>query len=195
MMAARFKRRSPELLFAGDNCCYFTSRSPRWPAELRANGGVNSTKEGSLCSTDDSEGSFFSSRDSFAGLQGGFGTMRLGRTIGPVYYATYDYISMHNHDTGTSSDALLAGTVVGNQGFMDNTLWYTSPKFGPFTIDVAYSLLGEARIDPSVSQPRHLGLVGSYDQGPLHLALSFANTENHIDLQPGAGVVASKATA
>jgi predicted porin len=121
--------------------------------------------------------------------------MRLGRTIGPVYYATYDYISMHNHDTGTSSDALLAGTVVGNQGFMDNTLWYTSPKFGAFTIDVAYSLLGEARIDPSVSQPRHLGIVGSYAQGPLHLALSFANTENDIDLQPGAGVVASKATA
>ena len=64
-------------------------------------------------------GSTFSSRDSFAGFQGdSYGTIRLGRTIGPVYYATYDYISMHNHDTGTSSDALLAGTVVGNQGFM-----------------------------------------------------------------------------
>src|SRR5262245_31083933 len=47
---------------------------------------------------DDSNNSTFSSRDSFAGLQGGFGTIRAGRTIGPVYYATYDYISMHNHD-------------------------------------------------------------------------------------------------
>ena len=93
-------------------------------------------------------GDVFSSRDSFAGLQGGFGTFRLGRTIGPVYYATYDYISMHNHDTGTSSDALLAGTVVGNAGFMDNTLWYTSPKIGNFTIEGAFSLLGESRVNP-----------------------------------------------
>src|SRR5919106_7080877 len=36
---------------------------------------------------DDGEGSTFSSRDSFAGLQGAFGTIRAGRTIGPVYYA------------------------------------------------------------------------------------------------------------
>ena len=141
-------------------------------------------------------GSTFSSRDSYAGFQGdSYGTIRLGRTIGPVYYATYDYISMHNHDTGTSSDALLAGTVVGNQGFMNNTLWYTSPKFGGFTVDFAFSLLGERRIDQSVEQPRHIGLVGAYDAGPMHLALSYANTKNDSDLDPGAGVVASNATA
>jgi predicted porin len=147
---------------------------------------------------DDSAGSFFSSRDSFAGLQGdSWGTIRLGRTIGPVYYATYDYISMHNHDTGTSSDALLAGTVVGNQGFMNNTIWYTSPRFGGFTIDFAFSLLGESRLDPSVDQPRHIGLVGAYDAGALHLALSYANTKNDSDLDgvTGAPVTPSDATA
>jgi predicted porin len=141
------------------------------------------------------ETAFLSSRDSYAGLQGGFGTIRAGRTIGPVYYATYDYISMHNHDTGTSSDALLAGTAVGNQGFMNNTLWYTSPKFGPITIDVAFSLLGEDRLAPGVSQPRHLGLVAAYDQGPLHAAVSFANTENDHDLDPGAPVAPNSDTA
>ena len=124
-------------------------------------------------------GDVLSSRDSYVGLQGdSWGTIRLGRTIGPVYYATYDYISMHNHDTGTSSDALLARTVVGNQGFMNNTLWYTSPKFGGVTIDFAFSLLGEERVDPGMDQPRHLGLVASYDAGPLHLAVSYANTKN-----------------
>jgi predicted porin len=132
----------------------------------------------------DSGGDVLSSRDSFAGLQGGFGTIRAGRTIGPVYYATYDYISMHNHDTGTSSDALLHPTVVGFQGFMNNTLWYTSPKFGPITIDAAFSLLGEERV-PGLSQPRHLGLVASYDTGPLHAAVSYANTENHPAIAPG----------
>jgi len=146
--------------------------------------------------TDNGANNTFSSRDSYAGFQGdSYGTIRLGRTIGPVYYATYDYISMHNHDTGTSSDALLAGTVVGNQGFMNNTLWYTSPKFGGFTIDFAFSLLGERRIDQSVDQPRHVGLVGAYDAGPLHVALSYANTKNDSDIDPGAGIVASDATA
>ena len=133
---------------------------------------------------DDAAGSFLSSRDSYAGLQGGFGTFRAGRTIGPVYYATYDYISMHNHDTGTSSDALLNPAIFGNQGFMDNTLWYTSPKFGPITIDAAFSLLGESRVDPGMEQPRYLGLVASYDQGPLHAAVSYANTKNDSDLDP-----------
>jgi predicted porin len=102
---------------------------------------------------------------------------------------------MHNHDTGTSADALLAGTVVGNQGFMDNTLWYTSPKFGGMSIDFAFSLLGERRIDPSVEQPRHIGLVVSYDAGPLHAAVSYANTKNDSDLAPGPGIQASDATA
>jgi len=142
-------------------------------------------------------GDVLSSRDSYIGLAGdSWGTIRLGRTIGPVYYATYDYISMHNHDTGTSSDALLAGTVVGNQGFMNNTIWYTSPKFGGVTIDFAFSLLGEQRVDPGMDQPRHLGLVASYDAGPLHLAVSYANTENDADLDPAPGsTTASSATA
>src|SRR6266446_6948110 len=97
------------------------------------------------------------SRDSYAGLAGGFGTIRLGRTIGPVYYATYDYLSMNN------------------------TVWYTSPKLGAFTIDVAHSLLGVQRL-PGESQPRYLGLVGSYDQGPLHVAASYANTQRTANL-------------
>jgi predicted porin len=129
---------------------------------------------------------FLTSRDSYAGLAGGYGTVRLGRTIGPVYYANYDYISMHNHDTGTSSDALLAPAVIGaGRGFMNRTVWYTSPKLGAFTVDVAYSLLDGARLTGVSSQPRYLGLVGSYDQGPLHLAASYANTKNSDLLSPG----------
>lgn len=134
------------------------------------------------------ETAFLSSRDSYAGLEGFFGNVRLGRTIGPVYYATYDYISLHNHDTGTSADALLAPTVVGNQGFMNNTVWYTSPKFGAFTVDLAHSLLNVARL-PGQSQPRHIGIAGAYDQGPLHAALSYASTRKSNDLDPTGAVV------
>jgi predicted porin len=136
------------------------------------------------------ETAFLSSRDSYAGLEGFFGNIRLGRTIGPVYYATYDYISLHNHDTGTSADALLAPGIFGGTGFMNNTVWYTSPKLGGFTVDVAHSLLGVSRL-PGQSQPRYLGLVGSFDQGPLHVAASYANTQKSADVDPGAGLVAN----
>ena len=135
------------------------------------------------------EGGVLASRDSYVGLQhDGFGTGRLGRTIGPVYYATYDYISMHNHDTGTSSDALLAPTVFGNMGFMDNTIWYTSPKIaGAFSVDVAYSRLAETRTAGLDKQPSYLGIVGAYDRGPLHLAVSHAQTKDSAVIAPGIG--------
>jgi predicted porin len=138
------------------------------------------------------ETAFLSSRDTWAGLQGGFGTIKAGRSIGPVYYATYDYISMHNHDTGTSSDALLDGSIYGNAGFMNNLLWYTSPKLGGgFSVDLAYSFGpdggSESRVPGLSDQPNYMGIVGAYDSGPLHVALSWAQTENTELLPSGAG--------
>lgn len=47
-------------------------------------------------------------RQAEVNLAGGFGTLRLGNFTSEAYYATADYISNHNHDTGTSSDALYA---------------------------------------------------------------------------------------
>ena len=120
------------------------------------------------------------------------GTIRLGRTIGPVYYATYDYISMHNHDTGTSSDALLAGTVFGNQGFMNNTFWYTSPKFGGYhhrlrLLAARRAAHGPERRAAAPHRPRRL-----VRRRAVALALSYANTKNDSDLDPGAGIQASQ---
>src|SRR5438105_1895740 len=45
----------------------------------------------------DTGGTTLASRDTWVGLSGDFGTVRLGRMVGPVYYATADYVSMHNH--------------------------------------------------------------------------------------------------
>ena len=50
----------------------------------------------------------FWSRQSEVNLSGGFGMVRLGNFTSEAYYATADYVSMHNHDTGTSSDAFYA---------------------------------------------------------------------------------------
>ena len=79
---------------------------------------------------------------------------------------------------------------------MNNTLWYTSPKFGGITIDFAFSLLGE-----SARGPEH-GAAAPHRPGRLlrrrarcTWRVSYANTENDCDLVAGPGIQASSATA
>jgi len=132
----------------------------------------------------DTGGAVLASRPSYAGLQGAFGTARFGRVRGPVYRFMYEYISLHNHNSGNSTDAFVARAVRGNQEVMDNLLWYTSPRLGPITAHAAYSLLREAPL-PGMSQPRNVGLVVAYDEGPLHLAASHADTRSTSNLGGG----------
>jgi len=132
----------------------------------------------------DTGGALWASRQSYAGLQGEFGSVRLGRWSGPVYRFMYEYISLHNHNSGSSTDVFVARAVRGNQEVMDNLLWYTSPKLGPVTAHIAYSLLREEPL-PGMSQPRNVGLVVAYDEGPLHLAASHADTRNTSNLGGG----------
>lgn len=68
--------------------------------------------------------STFWGRQSELYLSGGFGTLRLGTMTSEAYYATADFISNHNHDTGTSSDALYAYV-----GRNNNKLSYRLPEF------------------------------------------------------------------
>lgn len=81
-------------------------------------------------------GSIFN-RESFAGVSGGFGQIRLGRITSPLYFASADYISMHNHDTGTSSDGLFAFGATGVNN--NNSVAYKTPSFGGMDVEVAYS--------------------------------------------------------
>ncbi|MFA9440651.1 porin [Uliginosibacterium sp. sgz301328] len=78
-------------------------------------------------------------RESWVGLASKkFGTLRMGATTSPVYYAAADYVSMHNHDTGTSSDALFGFDATG--GHLTNMTAYKTPAFNDATVEVAYAL-------------------------------------------------------
>jgi predicted porin len=70
--------------------------------------------------------------DSYVGLSGGFGAVRLGRITSEAYYATADYISMNNHDTGTSSDAFYA--YLGNNR---NKIAYNTNSLGGLVVHLA----------------------------------------------------------
>ena len=91
-----------------------------------------------------------------------FGTVRLGNMVSEAYYATADYVSMHNHDTGTSSDALYA--YLSNN---TNKVAYHSPTFGGATFDVARTLAegptGQVTYD----------LATNWANGPLQIGAGY----------------------
>ena len=66
----------------------------------------------------------FWGRQSEVNLGGAFGTIRMGRFTSEAYFATADYISMHNHDTGLSEDELYAYI-----GRNTNKIGYRLPTF------------------------------------------------------------------
>ena len=105
----------------------------------------------------------FWNRGSHVQLIGSFGEVRLGRWTPGSYFATADYISMHNHDTGRSSDALYSGA-----GFTSkNKLGYFSPKYAGFSMEVALAA-GEG------VEARSTDLSAYYDQGPVHLGFGYS---------------------
>ena len=84
--------------------------------------------------SDDGSGPFNFTRHSEINLSGGFGTLRLGTFNAASYIATADYISMHNHDTGLSADALYAYTMRES-----NKIAYVTPDMGGLTAEVQHS--------------------------------------------------------
>ncbi len=92
------------------------------------------------------------------------GSVRLGRWFPGSYYATADYVSMHNHDTGSSSDALFAFQGFGNAS--KNKVAYFTPNIGGFT--------GEASLHAGEGvDKRSMDLSANFDQGPLHLGAGY----------------------
>lgn len=105
----------------------------------------------------------FWGRESWVALSGNFGRVRLGN-MGPTaaYFATADYISMHNHDTGTSSDAFYL-----YPGNTKNMIAYNSPNFGGVTIDAQLGLAENTQTRKTYV------LAVNYVGGPLHLGATY----------------------
>ena len=104
--------------------------------------------------------------DSYVGLSGGFGGVRLGRITSEAYYATADYISMNNHDTGTSSDAFYA--YLGNN---KNKIAYNTNSLGGLVIHAAIAA-GEGNRANKVWD-----LAATYDIGSLSLGAGYEKND------------------
>ena len=97
---------------------------------------------------------------------GTFGQIRAGTFFSEAYFATADYVSMHNHDTGTSSDALYA--YVTNDR---NKVSYSTPSFSGATVEIARSFSeGVPGVSPSYD------LAANWAGGPLQLGAGYSKT-------------------
>lgn len=115
--------------------------------------------------------SSFWNRESTVWLKSEFGTIRLGNSFPDSYFATVDRTSNHNHDTGTSADALFssfafgAGTPTGKPafpGYNTNKATYITPDISGFQAYISV-MAGEG------ARGRSYDLAFNYTLDSLHI--------------------------
>ena len=144
-------------------------------------GGLNAifTLEGGFASDTGAlgQGGLLFGRRAFVGLNGGFGTVTIGRDYSPNFYV------MCNSDD-TFGGCLTGFSAVANMGgFFANTLRqnnqlrYVSPNFGGVTVEAAYAL-GEVAGNSSAS--RTIGANVQYKNGPIYVGVGFSDLKNGL---------------
>ena len=122
----------------------------------------------------------FFGRQSELNLSGNFGMIRLGNFFPESYFASADYVSMHNHDTGPSSDALyqdpnwmgaVGATPAGGLG-TGNKVAYRTPSMGGFWAEGSVSMHEKAA---GTANKNGYDLAANYAAGPLHLGAAYSN--------------------
>jgi len=124
--------------------------------------------ESGLNSDDGRAASTFWGRDAYVELAGSFGAVRLGNFTPESYFATADYVSMHNHDTGSSSDALYSFATYRSS----NKIGYFTPTVGGFSGSASVSA-GEGQ----AGQDKLFDLAVNYVGGPLHLGAGYSKED------------------
>jgi predicted porin len=129
-------------------------------------------------------GTFFG-RESWVALSSdSWGRLRLGNMqASAFYYATADYVSQHNGDFGTSSDAFFMFVTDPK-----NTVAYTTPNFYGTTVEVQWGL----KETSGGGSKDSINVAVMYDNGPFHLGGGFAT--GPALLPPVGGPVFAKAT-
>ncbi|AVP56915.1 porin [Pulveribacter suum] len=129
--------------------------------------------------SDDGSGPLNFSRQSEVNLSGGFGMLRLGNFTPESYFATADYVSMHNHDTGTSSDALYYDPVWTplQRAAVPNKIAYRTPSLGGFTLEGAVSLH-----EQTTGGKNGYDLAANYNMGPLALGAGYSQIDSDKQL-------------
>jgi predicted porin len=149
--------------------------------------------------SDDGTGGI-ASREAWVGLQGGFGTVKLGYGL-----TAYDDVlgwahhqganSWENRNNGVSGGAGFAkqdlftnyrGSAQCNSSAFDarygNSLTYETPNFSGFSVRTTYGFLGEAAKDSCTG----FDTAVKYNNGPVRVGLTYVNHRNFTGIGGGA---------
>ncbi|MDO9438356.1 porin [Hydrogenophaga sp.] len=113
--------------------------------------------------------------DMWVGLQGGFGTLKLGRSFDVVFTAA----QTANSTKGVTGYNTRNGTLDGNGAYLSNQVLYTTPNFGGFTASVQYAPSEVNGVDDNY------GIGLAYAAGPLVLTAAHSKIYNNDGVAGG----------
>lgn len=123
-------------------------------------------------------------RQAWVGLNGGFGSVKLGRQQTPLYYAV-NAVDPFGINLAGNAQTFFGYGLYGRDPLLrtNNTINYTTPNIGGFAGQVAYSF-GEQAGDSSRLRQTDVGL--SYANGPVNVQLAY-HDGNNVTATVGAG--------
>ena len=117
-------------------------------------------------------------RQSEVNLSGNWGMVRLGNFTPESYYATADYISLHNHDTGSSADVLYYDPVLYGSLGQGNKIAYRTPEFGGFWAEAAVSMHERSALSSTGNTRYGYDLAANYSAGALALGAGYSQVDD-----------------
>ncbi|HKO89157.1 MAG TPA: porin, partial [Burkholderiales bacterium] len=124
---------------------------------------LNTQGEGS------SQDSLLGTRDSWVGLSGAFGSFTLGNHQTASVRGT-SYLDPFADSIGDYNDIVglvrRAGANAGFDSRINNSLYYTSPKFGAFQVLASYALAANNDIDDDADEDNVYAVALTYSTGP-----------------------------
>jgi predicted porin len=113
-------------------------------------------------------------RQAYVGLNGGFGSLTVGRQYAPIFYVgcSADLDCYSNPSVVTNQFLLIDSTTTLR---IDNSVIYKSPNMGGFTVQGMYAF-GE--VAGTSSGGRTLGLNAEYSNGPIYAGIGWGDRKN-----------------
>jgi predicted porin len=132
------------------------------------------------------EGRLFG-RQAWVGLDGGFGSVKLGRQYSSIYNALNAIDPFGVRQAGDMQRVYGYGLgKVDPIARADNTITYSSPNIAGFSASVGYKF-GETANSFNTGSSKFAGL--GYANGPLNVVVAYQNTDG-VGFAPGAGTAA-----
>ncbi len=127
----------------------------------------------------------FASRDSYVGLEGGFGRITMGRQAvwygnGVIEQVTSNYVNIGVANVFPGDTSRIAGPVKRQS----NIFAYTTPTFGGFNATAFYAPNSEAAAAGADTNAKIYGLTGRYS-GVVNVQVDWAKNKKTSGAQPG----------